>query len=141
MHIDIVAYIRAPLELRFGGPRAPGLSILIDLVVIVTLCYSGVPHTRFHFWGEGSLRILGFGVPSRPNPSSGALNSTLPGPREGTSILNAHLVVMSAVVPAVRIVDKNYYFYFVFGRCPAELGPETRSNGSGSKNGAEHTQN
>ena len=29
----------------------------------------------------------------------------------------------------------------VFGWFPAELGPETRSNGSGSKNGAERTQN
>ena len=29
----------------------------------------------------------------------------------------------------------------VFGRFPAELGPETRSNGSGSKNGAGRTQN
>ena len=28
-----------------------------------------------------------------------------------------------------------------FGRFPAELGPETRSKGSGSKNGAERTQN
>ncbi len=28
----------------------------------------------------------------------------------------------------------------VFGRFPAELGPETRANGSGSKNGAERTQ-
>ena len=31
--------------------------------------------------------------------------------------------------------------YLVFGRFPVELGPETRSNGSGSKNGAERTQN
>jgi hypothetical protein len=29
----------------------------------------------------------------------------------------------------------------VFGRFPAELGPETRSNGSGSTNDAERTQN
>ncbi len=61
--------------------------------------YSGGPQIRFFFGGEGSLWILGFGVPSRPNPSSGALKSTLPGPREGSSILNAHLVVMSAAVP------------------------------------------
>ncbi len=47
--------------------------------------YSGVPHIRFPFWGEGSLWILGFGVPSGPNPSSGVLKSTLPGPREGSS--------------------------------------------------------
>ncbi len=64
-----------------------------------TCCgYSGGPHIRFLFWGEGSLCVLGFGVPSRPNPSSGAVKSTLPGPREGSSILNAHLVVMSAAV-------------------------------------------
>ncbi len=60
--------------------------------------YSGVPHIRFPFGGEGSLWILGFGVPSKPNPSSGALKSALPGPREGSSILNAHLMVMSAAV-------------------------------------------
>ena len=37
--------------------------------------------------------------------------------------------------------NKKYmYLYLVFGRFPAELGPETRSNGSGSKNGAEGTQ-
>ncbi len=43
---------------------------------------------------------LRFGVPSRPNLSSGALKSALPGPREGSSILNSHLVVMSAAVPS-----------------------------------------
>ncbi len=36
---------------------------------------------------------------------------------------------------------KIYNVYLVFGRFSAELGPETRSNGSGSKNGAERTQN
>ena len=35
----------------------------------------------------------------------------------------------------------NYDFDLVFGRLPAELGPEARSNGSGSENGAERTQN
>ena len=29
--------------------------------------------------------------------------------------------------------NTNYNYYLVFGRFPAELGPETRSNGSGSK--------
>ncbi len=37
--------------------------------------------------------------------------------------------------------NKNYNCYLVFGRFPAELGPETRSNGPGSKNGAESTHN
>ena len=64
--------------------------------------YSGGPHIRFPFWGEGSLWILGFGVPSRPNPLSGAVKSVVPGPREGSSILNAHLVVMSAAVFVLR---------------------------------------
>jgi hypothetical protein len=64
-----------------------------------TKTYRGVPHIRFRFRGEGSLWILGFKVPSRPNPLSGAVKSALPGPREGSSILNAHLVVMSAAVP------------------------------------------
>ncbi len=37
--------------------------------------------------------------------------------------------------------NDNSNFYLVFGRFPAELGPETRSNGSGSENGAERLQN
>ncbi len=47
----------------------------------------------------------------------------------------------SASLPSLRIGNQNYNFYLVVGRFPAELGPETRSNGSGSKNGAERTQN
>ena len=39
------------------------------------------------------------------------------------------------------IGNANYNLYLVFGRFPAERGPETRSNGPGSKNGAERTQN
>ncbi len=35
----------------------------------------------------------------------------------------------------------NYNFYFGFGRFAAELGPESRSNGSGSKTGVERTYN
>ena len=60
--------------------------------------YSGGPHTRFHKLWEGSLRILGSGTPLRRNPPSGALNSTLPGPREWPSILNVHPVVVAAAV-------------------------------------------
>jgi hypothetical protein len=37
--------------------------------------------------------------------------------------------------------NTKYTFDLAFGRSPAELGAETRSNGSGSKNGAERTQN
>ncbi len=44
-------------------------------------------------------------------------------------------------LPSLRIDNTNYDLYSVFGRFPAELGPETPSNGSGSKNGAERTQN
>ncbi len=47
---------------------------------------------------KASLWILGFGVPSRRNPLSGPLKSTLPGPREGSSILNVDLVVVTASV-------------------------------------------
>ncbi len=43
-------------------------------------------------------------------------------------------------LPSFRIGNQNYNLYLVSGRFPAELGPETRSNGSGSKNGAERTQ-
>ncbi len=41
----------------------------------------------------------------------------------------------------ISVCNINYKLYLVFGRFPVELGPETRSNGSGSKNGAERTQN
>ncbi len=44
-------------------------------------------------------------------------------------------------LPSLRIGNDKYNLYLVFGRFPAELGPETRSNGPGSKNGAERTQN
>ncbi len=47
----------------------------------------------------------------------------------------------SRILPSLRLGNKNKYVYLVFGRFPAELGPKTRSNGSGSKNGAECTQN
>ncbi len=40
-----------------------------------------------------------------------------------------------------RIGNTNYDFYLVFGRFPAELGPETLAIGSGSKNNAERNQN
>jgi hypothetical protein len=40
-----------------------------------------------------------------------------------------------------EIGNQSYNLYLVFGRFPAELGPETRSSGSGSKNGAERTHN
>ncbi len=44
-------------------------------------------------------------------------------------------------LPSPRIGNTNYNFYLVFGHFPAEVGPETRSNGPGSTNGAERTQN
>ncbi len=83
------------------------------------ILYSGGPHIRFLCFGEGSLWILGFGVPSRPNPFSGALKSTLPGPGEGSSILNVHLVVMSAAVSANfphRLLGGILYLKLAF--CP-----------------------
>ncbi len=60
--------------------------------------YSGGPHTRFHEFWEGPLLILGSGAPLRRNPLSGDLKWTLPGPREGSSILNTDLVVVTAAV-------------------------------------------
>ncbi len=61
------------------------------------------PTYKVPFLGDGSLWILGFGVPSKPNHSSGPLKSTLPGPREGSSILNVDLVVVTAAVPVCPI--------------------------------------
>ncbi len=43
--------------------------------------------------------------------------------------------------PSLRIGKTYLKSYLVLGRFPAELGPETRSNGSGLKNGAKRTQN
>ncbi len=66
----------------------------------------------FPFGGEGSLWILGFGASSRPNPSSGALKSTRPGLREGSSILNVDLVVVTAAAlgpePPSRARRRNF---------------------------------
>jgi hypothetical protein len=56
------------------------------------------PAYKVLFVLEGSLWILGFGVRSRPHPSSGPLKSTLPGPREGSSILEVDFVVVTAAV-------------------------------------------
>ncbi len=42
--------------------------------------------------------IVGSRAPSRQNPASGAITSTFPGPREGSSILNVDLVVAAAAV-------------------------------------------
>ena len=103
---------RGPRHLRSRGTLPPKKETLhvvrrctknLASLTFAQTRYSGVPHTRFPFWGEGSLWILGLGVHSRPNPSSGAVKLTLPGPREGSSILNAHLVVMSAAVIKIII--------------------------------------
>ena len=37
------------------------------------------------------------------------------------------------VLPSLSLGNRIYNLYLVFGRFSAELGPETRSNGSGSK--------
>ncbi len=67
--------------------------------------YSGGPHTGIHEFWEVSLRILGSLAPLGWNPQSGALKSTLPGPRKGSSILNADLVVVIAAVCSVSNID------------------------------------
>ncbi len=42
---------------------------------------------------------------------------------------------------SLRIGNKDYNIYLVFGWFPAELDPETRSNVSGPKSGAERSPN
>ncbi len=44
-------------------------------------------------------------------------------------------------LPSIKKGNNKFNLYLFLGRFPAELGPETRYNGSGSKNGAERTQN
>ncbi len=86
-------------------------------------------------------RALAALPPGRGRPPLASPTDLLPPP--------AHLPASVAVAgrsffkgrPMLRVVNENYDFYMVFGRFPAELGPETRSNGSGLKNGAERTQN
>ncbi len=60
---------------------------------------------------------------------------------EPSSVVSARLLCKPCgsllFLPSLRINTKNYNLYLVFGRFPAELGPETRSNGSGSKHGSE----
>jgi hypothetical protein len=60
---------------------------------------------------------------------------------EKTSFKSSRFVTVCDSVAYLRLElgDENGNLYLVFGRFPAELGPETRSNGSGSKNGAERT--
>ena len=85
-------------------PSAAGQATMSFLEICVVLAVAPqAPSVQNHspkqpFPVEGSLRILGSGAPLMRNPLSGALKSTLPGPREGSSILNVHLVVMSAAV-------------------------------------------
>jgi hypothetical protein len=90
---------------------------------IDTKPYSGGPHIRFPFWGEGPLWISGFGVLSRPNPSSGALKLTLPGPQEGASILNVDLVVVTTAVPVCAKYSPPKPFEFIESGAMAGTGP------------------
>ncbi len=100
-----------------GRPLKWNPSSGVSRPIVCGAPYSGVLHIRFPILGGmGSFWILGFGVPSRPNPSSGALKSTLPGPREGLSILNADLVAVDVTKPYELIgfgvlgVTKPYEF-------------------------------
>jgi hypothetical protein len=52
-----------------------------------------------------------------------------------------HVKYWNMNLPSCRIGKENYNCYLVFGTFLAELGPESRSYGSGSNNGAERTQN
>ncbi len=64
------------------------------------------------------------------------------GPSGGPpSVLSKGPLSVLLYLPSLRIGNEIYSFYLVFGRFPAELGPETRSNGSGSINGAARAQN
>ena len=55
-----------------------------------------------------------------------------PFPRKASGLLSS---------PSLRMGNEDFNLYLVFDRFPAELGPETRSNGSGLTNGADRTQN
>ncbi len=71
-----------------------------------------------------------FGIPSGTQVSS-ILNSDVTPSNEPLRVMN---------LPSLRICKINYILHLVFGWLPAELGPETCSNRSGSKTGAESTQ-
>ncbi len=75
--------------------------------------------------------------------------SWAPGPRhqahkgpdamDRTSIKSEPQVTNKELTIAQNMKYKLYVLFRVFGRFPAELGPETPLIGSGSKNGAERT--
>ena len=62
-------------------------------------------------------------------------------PRRITSHRHCKQNYVTPHLPSLRTGNKNDNVYLFFCRFPAELGPETRSYGSGSKNGAERTPN
>ncbi len=95
-------------------------------------------------WGRaGGLLGRSIGLPSfwtrAPRPLEGPLGYTwaFTGPPERAG----GLLGRSVGLPSLSIGNANSNFYLVFGRFPAELGPDTRSNGPGSKYGAERAQN
>ena len=130
----------------------------------------GVPGSSWGFLkhyrvypGPGFLKALGpLPEPPRPRfrPAAGpiqlAQNDCLDCPNTGVrrlprgrcTLLHAAARLLHAalcaralpILPSLRLCDKNYILYLVFGRFPAELGPETRSTGSGSTNCAERAQ-
>ncbi len=75
---------------------AKALPIWPDCVELCALSSTATCRGFMSFW-KGPSGSWDPPAP-RPNPSSGALISTLPGPVEGSSILNVHLVVASAAV-------------------------------------------
>ncbi len=60
--------------------------------------YSGGPHISFPFGGEWVSLDLRFRGPLEAKSFARGLNSILPGPRKGSSTLNAHLMVVAAAV-------------------------------------------
>ncbi len=62
-----------------------------------------------------------------------------PGARGGGLAVLSRVPVELAALNLVASKPRNKFrpFSVIFGHIPAKIGPETRSNGSGSKNGAE----
>ncbi len=103
------------------------------------------PHFLEWFWG-----ILERSLCPRPclpwGPNFGHLGFPLGGQEDPSGVITISFeIVLCGVAQLTSGLDRKLKsrlkFWSVLGRFPAQLGPKTPPDGSGSKNGAERTQN
>ncbi len=90
-----VRFVKSQQEMKYVTRLQPGCSPVIN-------DFRKSASLRGKVASPGTMRFSFFGgkgpAGMRQNPPSGALNSILPGPREGSSILNVDLEVLTAAV-------------------------------------------